>query len=83
MLGEYRKIRDEAVSKKKEEQMNLASEYISGKSAMYFASSQLKGMGTQTVSQMYATGNTTQMGATYNTQQFENTGYMSQQSVDA
>lgn len=39
MLKEYRNDRDLAVSKKKEEQMNLATDYIQGKTAMYFASS--------------------------------------------
>lgn len=50
MLHEVRKMRDEAVSNKKKEQMTLASNYISTKNTMAFASTQLKGMGTQTVS---------------------------------
>lgn len=55
MLEEVRKKRDDAVSNKKKEQMMLATDYISNKNTMSFASTQLKGMGTQTVSQMYAT----------------------------
>lgn len=50
MLHQVRKMRDEAVSNKKKEHMTLASNYISTKSTMAFASTQLKGMGTQTVS---------------------------------
>jgi len=55
MLEEVRKDRDEKVSNKKREQMMLATDYISNKNTMSFASTQLKGMGTQTISQMYAT----------------------------
>jgi|688.fasta_scaffold1722866_1 hypothetical protein len=50
MLDEVRKMRDDAVSNKKKEQMTLATNYISTKNTMAFASTQLKGMGTQTVS---------------------------------
>ena len=39
MLGEYRKMRDEAVSNKKKEHMALATNYISTKTTMAFASS--------------------------------------------
>ena len=55
MLKEVRVLRDEAVSNKKKEQMVLASKYIQSKTTMAFASSQLKGMGEQTVSSMCAT----------------------------
>lgn len=45
MLKEVRVMRDEAVSNKKKEQMELATRYIQSKTTMAFASTQLKGMG--------------------------------------
>lgn len=53
MLKNYRKARDEAVSNKKKEHMELATNYIGTKTTMAFASSHLKGMGNQQVEKMY------------------------------